>query len=64
MTSVNKIGKRLKLDYVLDLSSHSYLYIDDEKGVDISHDVYKDLGIEYQPKKGDENTQQIISSTR
>ncbi len=64
MKSVNKIGKKLRLDYVIDLSAHTYLYIDDEKGVDISHDVYKDLGIEYQPKKGDENPQQRISSTK
>ena len=46
LNTVSQIAKDLGLDYVIDLASHSYLYIDTEKGVDISHDVYKALGIE------------------
>lgn len=46
MSVISAVSKSMELDYVIDLASHSYLYIDPEKGVDISHTVYRELGIE------------------
>jgi Skp family chaperone for outer membrane proteins len=43
---ISEVCTRKDLDYVIDTGTHTYLFINDKKGVDISHDVYAALGIE------------------
>jgi hypothetical protein len=38
------------LDYVIDTGKGTYLFINQNKGVDLSDNVYKRLGIVYQPE--------------
>lgn len=51
LNAVNRVGKQMKLDYVIDMGSHSYLYIDTEKGIDISVQVYRAVGISVTPQE-------------
>lgn len=46
LNSIKKVSDSLDLDYVVDTDSRSYLYISPEKGFDISHEVYRLIGIE------------------
>jgi hypothetical protein len=43
---ISEVCTKKDLDYVIDTGTHTYLFINDKKGVDISHDVYVALGIE------------------
>ena len=43
---ISEVCTKKDLDYVIDTGTHTYLFINDKKGVDISHDVYAALGIE------------------
>lgn len=51
LNAINRIGKQMKLDYVIDMGSHSYLFINQDKGIDISVPVYRALGISVNPKE-------------
>lgn len=46
LVAISEICTAKDLDYVIDTGTHTYLYINDKKGTDISHDVYQALGIE------------------
>ncbi|MBR4810435.1 MAG: OmpH family outer membrane protein [Bacteroidaceae bacterium] len=46
MKVVSDVCIEKNLDYVVDTGKGTYLYINQEKGVDITDDVYKILGIE------------------
>ena len=43
---ISEVCTKKDLDYVIDTGTHTYLFINDKKGTDISHDVYVALGIE------------------
>lgn len=49
------------LDYVIDTGKGTYLYINPEKGVDISEMVYKTLGIETRPEQVVEFGQPVLN---
>ena len=53
--AVNSAGKSLNLDYVIDTGTKTYLYIDPERGVDISNRVYRLLGLKETGVEGGEN---------
>lgn len=46
MQVVSEVCVEKELDYVVDTGKGSYLYINPEKGVDLTDDVYRILGIE------------------
>lgn len=46
LIAVSEACRKSGLDYVIDTGTRTYLYINETKGVDISHDVYVLLGIE------------------
>ena len=46
MQVVSELCVEKELDYVVDTGKGSYLYINPEKGVDLTDDVYRILGIE------------------
>lgn len=48
------------LDYVIDTGKGTYLFINSNRGVDISGQVYKQLGIENQHERVSEGDQSII----
>lgn len=50
------------LDYVVDTSKGAYLFINPEKGVDISEQVYKILGIEIKTEKVVEGGQPVLNT--
>ena len=54
--AVNSAGKSLNLDYVIDTGTKTYLYIDPERGVDISNQVYRLLGLKETGVEGGENS--------
>ena len=43
--TISRIGKKRGLDYVIDIKSGAYLYINNDRGIDITQEVYKSLGI-------------------
>lgn len=48
--AIAKVGKRRGLDYVIDIAESAYLFINDDRGVDITQEVYKSLGIKEKEK--------------
>ena len=54
--AVNSAGKSMNLDYVIDTGTRTYLYIDPERGVDISNQVYRLLGLKETGGEGGENS--------
>ena len=46
LSVVSKVCTDKGLDYVIDTGTHTYLFINPDKGVDISENVYRLLGIE------------------
>lgn len=46
LLAVSQVCKQLELDYVIDTGTRTYLYINENKGVDISHQIYVQVGIE------------------
>lgn len=54
--TISRIGKKRGLDYVIDIKSGAYLYINNDRGIDITQEVYKSLGI----KKNDNETDGIF----
>ena len=51
MKAVSDVCSEQKLDYVIDTGKGTYLYINPEKGIDISVQVHKLLGIESIPER-------------
>ena len=60
MKAVSEISKEQDLDYVIDTGKGAYLFINPDKGVDISEVVYKKLGIDNIPDKVVEQGQPVI----
>ena len=60
MKAVSEISKEQDLDYVIDTGKGAYLFINPDKGVDISEVVYKILGIDNIPDKVVEQGQPVI----
>lgn len=56
LLAVSKVCQDKGLDYVIDTGTRTYLYINAEKGVDISHPVYVALKIE-EPDSGSQNSE-------
>ena len=54
--AVNSVGKSMGLDYIIDTGTRTYLYIDPERGVDISNQVYRYLGLKDIGSEGGENS--------
>lgn len=62
MTAVSEVCVEQNLDYVVDTGKGTYLYINQEKGVDISEMVYERLGIEKKTEKVVEGGQPVLST--
>lgn len=62
MTAVSEVCVEQNLDYVVDTGKGTYLYINQEKGVDISEKVYERLGIEKKVEKVVEGGQPVLST--
>lgn len=60
MKAVSEICMEQDLDYVIDTGKGAYLFINPDKGVDISEVVYKILGIDNIPDKVVEQGQPVI----
>ena len=60
MKAVSEICMEQDLDYVIDTGKGAYLFINPDKGVDISEVVYKKLGIDNIPDKVVEQAQPVI----
>ncbi|MBR4842406.1 MAG: OmpH family outer membrane protein [Bacteroidaceae bacterium] len=54
--AVNNAGKSMNLDYVIDTGTKTYLYIDPERGVDISNRVYRLLGLKETVSEGGDSS--------
>lgn len=63
METVSEVCMEQNLDYVIDTGKGTYLYINQSKGVDLSDNVYKRLGIVYQPETINEGEQQAVIAT-
>ena len=59
LEAIAAVCKEKDLDYVVDTDQRTYLYINTNRGIDISHDVYLKLGITVKV----EETMQEIDST-
>lgn len=53
LNAIKLVCDDMKLDWVIDTEKETYLYINNERGFDISHPVYKVLGIESQIEPSD-----------
>lgn len=60
MKAVSEICMEQDLDYVIDTGKGAYLFINPDKGVDISEVVYKILGIDNIPDRVVEQGQPVI----
>ena len=60
MKVVSDVCVEKDLDYVVDTGKGSYLYINPEKGVDLTDDVYKILGIERKIESVVEGEQSVL----
>ncbi|MCQ2059436.1 MAG: OmpH family outer membrane protein [Bacteroidaceae bacterium] len=49
--AIQRVGKRRKLDYIVDTDAHTYLYMG-SNGVDVTHDILVELGIEKEQVSG------------
>ena len=63
MEVVSEVCNRQNLDYVIDTGKGTYLFIIPEKGVDISGQVYRLLGIEKQPERVVESGQSVLKTS-
>ena len=61
MKAISDICTENGLDYVIDTGKGAYLYINPEKGVDISEAVNRILGIENEPEIVVEGGQPVIN---
>lgn len=62
METVQEVCIEQNLDYVVDTGKGTYLYINQERGVDISHMVYERLGIEKRVEKVVEGGQPVLNT--
>jgi len=62
LTAVSEVCTELSLDYVVDTGKGTYLYINQEKGVDISDQVGAKIGIEKRAEKVVEGGQPVLDS--
>ena len=63
LKAVSEVCTAQGLDYVIDTGKGTYLYINGSKGVDISEDVYKKLGIEnHSGRVAEDGQPEIISN--
>ena len=53
LKAIYKAGMDLNLDYVIDTGTGAYLYINNDKGIDISNYVYKIIGLQEDVSEGD-----------
>lgn len=60
LNTITEVCNGQNLDYVIDTGKGTYLYINNSKGVDITGQVYKLLGIENQPEKIAEEGRPVI----
>ena len=60
LTAVSEVCTELSLDYVVDTGKGTYLYINQEKGVDISDQVGAKIGIEKRAEKVTEGGQPVL----
>ena len=61
LETIAKVCSDQGLDYVIDTGTGTYLYINGQKGVDISESVYKILKIESLPERSVESGQPVIN---
>jgi len=61
LTAVEEVSTELNLDYVVDTGKGTYLYINQERGVDISGQVASRLGIEDKVEKIVEEGQPVLN---
>ena len=62
LAAVSEVCTELSLDYVVDTGKGTYLYINQEKGVDISDQVGAKIGIEKRAEKVVEGGQPVLDS--
>lgn len=62
LTAVQEVSTELNLDYVVDTGKGAYLYINQERGVDISDQVGSRLGIEKRVEKVVEGGQPVLNA--
>lgn len=62
LEAVSEVCTEQNLDYVVDTGKGTYLYINQEKGVDISQMVYQRLGIEKKAEKVVEGGQPVLNA--
>ena len=48
LDAIKQVCDEMQLDWVIDTEKGTYLYINNDRGIDISHPVYHVLGIESQ----------------
>lgn len=48
LDAIKQVCDEMQLDWVIDTEKGTYLYINNDRGIDISHPVYQVLGIESQ----------------
>lgn len=64
LEAVSKVCISEKLDYVVDTGKGTYLFINPEKGVDITDPVYSLLGIEKKTERVVEGEQPVIDTNK
>ena len=62
LEAVSEVCTQQNLDYVVDTGKGTYLYINQEKGVDLSHMVYEQLGIEKKAERVVEGGQPVLKA--
>ncbi|MBR2396640.1 MAG: OmpH family outer membrane protein [Bacteroidaceae bacterium] len=62
LNAVQEVSTELNLDYVVDTGKGTYLYINQERGVDISDQVGSRLGIEKKVEKVVEGEQPVLNA--
>jgi hypothetical protein len=62
LNAVQEVSTELNLDYVVDAGKGTYLYINQERGVDISDQVGSRLGIEKKVEKVVEGGQPVLNA--
>lgn len=62
LQAVADVCQEQNLDYVVDTGTRTYLYINQNKGVDISANVYSMLGIEMVPESVVEGGQPVLET--
>ena len=61
LNAISEVCQEKGLDYVIDTGKGTYLYINDDKGVDISLSVYSRVGIDKLPNRIIESGQPFIN---